>query len=134
MRVSQPISKRYHPKSGNKRKASETKMAYDEGVAQRLREIFAGRTDVVEKKMFGGLAFMVSGNMCCGVVGEELMTRVGPEQYEQALQQPFAREMNFTGKPMKGFVYVGVDGFTSDQALATWVTRCEQFVSTLPSK
>ena len=82
-------------------------MAYDEGVAQRLRDVFGDRTDVVEKRMFGGLAFMVSGNMCCGVVGKELMARVGPEQYEQALKEPYAREMDFTGKPMKGFVYVG---------------------------
>lgn len=57
-------------------------MAFDEGVAQRLREVFADRTDVVEKKMFGGIAFMVSGNMCCGVVGDELMARVGPGQHE----------------------------------------------------
>jgi len=109
-------------------------MAYDEGVAQRLREVFAGRTDVVEKKMFGGLAFMVAGNMCCGVVGEELMARVGPEQYGKALQEPHAREMDFTGKPMKGFVYVGVQGFASDDDLLSWVGRCEQFVTTLPAK
>ena len=109
-------------------------MAYDEGVAQRLREVFADRTDVIEKKMFGGIAFMVRGNMCCGVVGEELMTRVGPEQYEDALKEPYAREMDFTGKPMNGFIYVGVQGFASDKDLASWVERCEQFVSTLPSK
>jgi TfoX/Sxy family transcriptional regulator of competence genes len=109
-------------------------MAYDEGLAQRLRELFADRTDVVEKKMFGGIAFMVSGNMCCGVVGEELMARVGPEQYEDALKQPYAREMDFTGKPMNGFIYVGIQGFALDKDLAPWVERCEQFVSTLPEK
>ena len=109
-------------------------MAYDEGVAQRLREVFADRTDVIEKKMFGGIAFMVRGNMCCGVVGEELMVRVGPEQYEDALKEPYAREMDFTGKPMNGFIYVGVQGFASAKDLASWVERCEQFVSTLPSK
>lgn len=109
-------------------------MAYDEGVAQRLRELFAERTDIVEKKMFGGIAFMVAGNMCCGVVGEELMARVGPEQYEDALKKPYAREMDFTGKPMRGFVYVSVQGFASDADLQAWVARCEQFVSTLSSK
>ncbi|MDH3871358.1 MAG: TfoX/Sxy family protein [Gammaproteobacteria bacterium] len=109
-------------------------MAFDEGVAQRLREVFADRTDVVEKKMFGGIAFMVSGNMCCGVVGEELMARVGPGQYEKALKEPYAREMDFTGKPMKGFVYVDVQGFASDEDLESWVGRCEQFVDTLPPK
>ena len=109
-------------------------MAYDEGVAQRLRDVFGDRTDVVEKRMFGGLAFMVSGNMCCGVVGKELMARVGPEQYEQALKEPYAREMDFTGKPMKGFVYVGASGFAAFEDLQAWVARCVQFVSTLPAK
>jgi hypothetical protein len=109
-------------------------MAYDEGVAQRLREVFADRTDVIEKKMFGGIAFMVRGNMCCGVVGEELMARVGPEQYEDALKEPYAREMDFTGKPMNGFIYVGVQGFAADADLQAWVARCERFVSMLPAK
>ena len=63
-------------------------MAYDEGVAERLREVFAGQTDIVEKKMFGGMAFMHSGNMCCGVVNDVLMARVGPDSYEDALQKP----------------------------------------------
>jgi hypothetical protein len=109
-------------------------MAYDEGVAERLREIFAGREDVVEMKMFGGIAFMVSGNMCCGIIGEALMARVGPEQYEEALALPHAREMDFTGKPMKGFVYVEPEGFASDEDLNSWVDRCEQFIAGLPSK
>ena len=109
-------------------------MPYDEGVAERLREAFAGRTDVVEKKMFGGIAFMVSGHMCCGVIGEELMVRVGPEQYDRVLREPYARPMDFTGKPLKGFVYVGVNGFASDEDLESWITRCEQFVDTLPPK
>ncbi len=109
-------------------------MPFDEGVAQRLREIFADRTDVVEKKMFGGVAFMVSGNMCCGVLGQELMARVGPEQYIKALTEPYVREMDFTGKPLRGFVYVGVQGFAADEDLESWVGRCEQFVSTLSPK
>ena len=109
-------------------------MPFDEGVAQRLREVFADRTDVVEKKMFGGIAFMVSGNMCCGVIGDELMARVGPEQYTKVLKEPYVREMDFTGKPMKGFVYVGVHGFATDADLESWVGCCEQFVSKLPPK
>jgi TfoX/Sxy family transcriptional regulator of competence genes len=109
-------------------------MTYAEGVAERLREAFAGRTDVVEKKMFGGIAFMVSGHMCCGVIAEELMARVGPDQYDMALREPYTRQMDFTGKPMKGFVYVGVKGFASDEDLASWIRRCEQFVNTLPPK
>jgi TfoX/Sxy family transcriptional regulator of competence genes len=109
-------------------------MAFDEGLAQRLREIFADRGDIVEKKMFGGLAFMLCGNMCCGVNGEELMARVGPDQYASALKRPFAREMDFTGKPLKGFVYVAYQGIASDKDLAAWVERCEAFVSLLPAK
>lgn len=77
---------------------------------------------------------MVFGNMCCGVVGEELVARVGAEQYEEALKEPYAREMDFTGKPMNGFVYVGVQGLASDKDLESWVARCEKFVSTLPPK
>lgn len=109
-------------------------MAYDEGLVERLREAFGSRPDIVEKKMFGGLAFMLSGNMCCGVVGETLMARVGPTQYEAALLRPHAREMDFTGKAMKGFVYVGPRGFESDADLQSWVTLCEAFVDSLPRK
>ena len=77
-------------------------MAFDEGLAERLRGIFAGQMDVAEKKMFGGLAFMVRGSMCVGVTGDELMARVGPDQYDEALTLPHARHMHFTGKRMKG--------------------------------
>ena len=109
-------------------------MAYDEGVAQRIREIFAGRRDVKEKKMFGGLAFMVRGHMCCGVLGEKLMARVGPKRYAGVLKQAHAREMDFTGKPLNGFVYVDPPGFESDNRLRDWITLCEQFVASLPPK
>jgi hypothetical protein len=109
-------------------------MAYDEGVAERIREVFAGRTDVVEKKMFGGIAFMVSGHMCCGVEGHSLMARVGPEHYDDALNRPHAREMDFTGKPLRGFVFVEPKGFESDKDLVSWIAFCERFVSTLPPK
>lgn len=109
-------------------------MVYDEGVAERLREVFQDRSDVVEKKMFGGIAFMVGGHMCCGVTDDALMARVGPEQYEEALSRPYAREMDFTGKPMKGFVYVAPDGIAADEDLESWVATCEQFVAALPPK
>ena len=109
-------------------------MAFDEGVAQRLREIFAGRTDIVEKKMFGGVAFMHSGNMCCGVVDNVLMARVGPDAYKDALSRAHAREMDFTGKPLKGFIYVDPPGFAEDAELREWIGLCQAFTRTLPSK
>lgn len=109
-------------------------MAFDEGVAERIRECFAERYDIEEKKMFGGLAFMHNGNMCVGVVRDTLMARVGPEQYQQALKLPHAREMDFTGKPLKGFVYVEPEGFETDKELRAWIKRCENFTASLPAK
>jgi TfoX/Sxy family transcriptional regulator of competence genes len=109
-------------------------MAYDEGLAERLREIFTDRYDIDEKKMFGGIAFMLHGHMCCGIVNDTLMARVGPEQYDAALERPHAREMDFTGKAMKGFVYVDPPGYESDEDLRDWVALCESFVNSLPPK
>ena len=109
-------------------------MAYDEGVAQRLREAFSDEDHVVEKKMFGGIAFMHRGNVCCGVVGDELMLRVGAEAYDAALREPHARPMDFTGRPMRGMLYVGTDGFESDEALGAWLRRATAFTKTLPRK
>ncbi len=109
-------------------------MAYDEGLAERLTAYFEGRDDVSTRKMFGGICFMVSGHMCCGIVADTLMARVGAEQYEQALGRPHAREMDFTGKSMKGFVYVSPEGIENDEDLADWVSLCETFVRSLPPK
>ncbi len=109
-------------------------MAYDEGVAQRLREALSDEDDVVEKKMFGGIAFMHRGNMCCGVVGDELMVRVGADAYDTALREPHARPMDFTGRPMRGMLYVGTDGFESDEVLGAWLQRAMAFTKTLPPK
>ena len=109
-------------------------MAYDEKTAARLRELFIVRTDVVEKKMFGGLCFMVSGSMCCGLTEDGLMLRVGRDRYEEALAQPFARPMDFTGRPIAGMVYVDPKGYRTDAALKRWVQRGIEFVMTLPFK
>lgn len=84
--------------------------------------------------MFGGLAFMVNGHMCCGIVGENLVVRVGAEAYERALSQPHARAMDFTGRPMKGFVYVGPSGYRTAADLRKWVRKGLRFVSSLPAK
>ncbi len=109
-------------------------MAYSERLAERIRVVLGGRGDVVEKKMFGGLSFLVNGNMCCGVIGDELMARVGPDGYEAALERPHARPMDFTGKPLKGFVYVGLKGFATQAALESWIGLALDFVETLPAK
>lgn len=113
-------------------------MAYDEGLAQRIREIFEQQDniaiEIAEKKMFGGLAFMLAGNMCVGVVNDTLMARVGPEQYQDALHLPHAREMDFTGKPLKGFIYVDAEGIADDSDLQEWMTRCIAFAGSLPAK
>lgn len=109
-------------------------MAYDEGVAQRLREMLEGEPGIQEKHMFGGLAFMRRGNMCCDVVGDTLMARVGPDRYAGALNRPHARKMDFTGRPLNGFVYVAPAGFESDAELADWVALCVSFAGSLPVK
>ena len=108
-------------------------MAYDEGLAQRLREALTDQP-VKEKKMFGGIAFMLQGNMCCGVNDDELMARVGPEAYEESLAQPHARPMDFTGRPLKGYIYVAPAGFEDDEELQAWVDRCVRFARSLPAK
>jgi TfoX/Sxy family transcriptional regulator of competence genes len=109
-------------------------MAYDEGLAQRIREALDEREDVSERKMFGGLAFLLGGNLCVGIVGDELMVRVGPDAWAEALAEPHAREMDFTGRTMKGLVYVGTAGFEGDSDLEAWVGRGVAFAGALPPK
>ncbi len=109
-------------------------MAYDEGVVQRVREVLDDCEGISEKSMFGGIAFMIDGNMCCGIVDDNLMARVGPGEYKTALAKPFVRQMDFTGKAMKGFVYVAPAGFDSDDDLKCWVDMCLAFTETLPPK
>lgn len=109
-------------------------MAYDEGLAERVREQFQDRYDVEEKKMFGGLCFMVSNHMCCGIVKDTLMARVGPDNYKKCLVRKHASEMDFTGRAMKSMVYVSPEGVESDSELAEWVGICTDFVESLPAK
>ncbi len=109
-------------------------MAYDEGVAERLRDAYRQVLNVEEKKMFGGIAFMVGGHMSCGVVDDTLMVRVGPQLYADAMARPHAREMDFTGRSLKGFVYVAPEGFEEDEDLASWVRLSLDFVTSLPPK
>jgi len=109
-------------------------LGYDQSAAERVRRALSGRRDVVEKKMVGGLSFMVNGSMCCGVTGKALMVRVGPEARGRALAQPHVRPMEFAGRPLAGFVCVEPGGYTTDAALESWVQQGIDFVSTLPAK
>ena len=109
-------------------------MAYDEGLAERIREQLVDVTAVTEKKMFGGLSFLVQGNMACGVIGTDMVVRVGKEQYTEAMLHPHSREMDFTGRSMKGWVYVGEEGYERDVDLAEWVQMGVEHARSLPSK
>jgi TfoX/Sxy family transcriptional regulator of competence genes len=109
-------------------------MAYSEPLAERVRQALAGVADVREQKMFGGLAFMVGGNMTVGIVGEELMVRLGAEGADRALDEPQVRTMDFTGRPMSTMVLVEPAGVERDDALERWVSRAREFVATLPPK
>jgi len=108
-------------------------MAYDERLAERVRAVLKARRGITEKKMFGGLSFLLRGNMFCGIVADELMVRVGPDAYEAALAQRHARVMDFTGKPLRGYVYVAAAGIKG-AALRPWVERGLDFARTLPAK
>jgi TfoX/Sxy family transcriptional regulator of competence genes len=109
-------------------------MAYDEGLAERLRTVLSEEDGVAEKKMFGGLAFMVRGHMSVGIVKDDLMVRVSPDDYERWVKEPHARPMDFTGRPMKGFIYVDPRGYEDDADLERWVGRAVACASALPAK
>lgn len=109
-------------------------MAYDEALASRIRAALSDDAALSEKKMFGGLAFLHRGLMFVGVSGSKLMARVGKEHYRDSLSHSHVREMDFTGRPMHGYVYVDPQGLETDEQLAFWLHRCRQFVSTLPPK
>jgi TfoX/Sxy family transcriptional regulator of competence genes len=109
-------------------------LTYDTEAAERVRQLLSGRSDVVEKRMVGGLSFMVNGNMCCGITGTALMVRVGADGREQALREPHVRPMQFAGRILSGFICVEPAGFDSDDALTRWVQRGLDFASRLPAK
>ncbi len=109
-------------------------MPYSETLAQRIRSVLADQPGTWERKMFGGVAFMVNGNMCCGVIKDDMMVRVGPDRHEEALALPHARPMDFTHRPIKGMVYVDPVGVVADAALVEWVQRGLEFALSLPPK
>ncbi len=109
-------------------------MAYDPGLAQRIREVLGEHSGTSEKAMFGGLAFLVDGKMFVGINGETLMARVGPVRHAEVLTLPYVRPMDFTGRPMKGYVFVDPPGIERDEVLSDWVQWCKQFAASLPAK
>jgi hypothetical protein len=110
-------------------------MAYDEELAHRVRELLAGEDAVTEKAMFGGLAFMLRGNIAVGLSGSgELMVRVGPEGSDEALARPHTRVFDMTGRPMQGWILVAPEGVATDSELSEWVRRGVDFAATLPPK
>lgn len=109
-------------------------MAYSEELAERIREQMGIHDGVSERKMFGGLCFMVNGHMTVGIVDNKLMTRHDPDRDDEYMAMEHVTPMDFTGKPMKGKGYVLPDGIATDEALATWIGRCVEFVLTLPPK
>ena len=109
-------------------------MAYDVHLADRVRSILKYAGECSEKKMFGGLAFMVNGRMCCGVLKTDLVLRLTPEEAEAALREAHTRPMDFTGKPMKSMIYVSAIGTDSDQALSKWVESAVKFAQGVPPK
>ena len=109
-------------------------MAYDPVLAERIRAELSRHVEFTEKKMFGGLSFLVNGNMCCGITGSDLVLRLTPEGVERALEQAHTRPMDFTGKPMKSMVYVSAEGTTSVVGLRRWISTAAGTTRELPPK
>lgn len=109
-------------------------MAYDEGLAQRLREQMDGVAGLAERRMFGGLAFMLNGNLACGVMGSDLVVRGGPDEHDAWLAEPGVRPFDFTGRPMRGWLVVDSETVADDEDLAAWVGRGVGYAKTLPAK
>lgn len=108
-------------------------MAYNEKLAERIRSELSG-LPFVEKKMFGGIAFLLHGNMACGAREEVIMVRVDPEKYDALVEKPHARPFDLTGRPMKGWLVVGEPGYKTDKQLSDWVKEGVEYALTLPPK
>ena|SRR6516225_3402728 len=109
-------------------------MAFDESLASRIRDTLARRKGVQEKKMFGGVGFLLNGNMLVGVWKDSLIVRLGPDEGEVALREPHVKEFDITGRPMKGWVLVEAEGVEGDDQLSGWIQRAVKFVGALPAK
>jgi TfoX/Sxy family transcriptional regulator of competence genes len=109
-------------------------MAYSESLATRVRDTLGRKRNLVEKKMFGGVGFLLRGNMCVGIWKSSLIVRLDPEKYDDALAEPHAREFDITGRPMRGWVLIDPEGLEEDRDLRAWIERGLEFVGTLPGK
>jgi len=109
-------------------------MAYNEALANRTRKVLARKRGITEKAMFGGLSFLLNGKMVCGILKNDLVVRAHPNESDTLLKKPHVRLMDFTGRPMKGFLYVGPGGYKTDRNLREWVERGLEFVSSLSAK
>lgn len=109
-------------------------MAYNEDLAQKVRSQVGKVSGLTEKKMFGGIAFVLNGNMACGVNGENLIVRVGPEKHAEAEKQPHTKAFDMTGRPMKGWIAVDAKGREKDQDLKKWIDMGVQYAKSLPKK
>lgn len=109
-------------------------MAYSEALADDIRARIGGRSGLVEKQMFGGIAFMIDGNMAVGVTGEELMVRVGKDAHDEAVALPGARIFDMSARPMKGWIVVASEGIADEADLDAWIERGVRFAETLPPK
>ncbi len=109
-------------------------MAYNESSAQRIRNQMQKNPGFVEKKMFGGICFLLNGNMACGIRNDDIIVRVGKEAYEDCLALPHTRQFDITGRPMTGWVMVSSEGYQSDAELKSWLQRGIDFAKTLPPK
>jgi TfoX/Sxy family transcriptional regulator of competence genes len=109
-------------------------MAFNEALAERVRQGLSRRKNVEEKKMFGGVGFLLNGNMLVGVWKDSLIVRLGPDNYDDALLEPHVEEFDITGRAMKGWVLVKSEGIGNEKQLTDWIERATKFVKTLPRK
>jgi TfoX/Sxy family transcriptional regulator of competence genes len=109
-------------------------MAFDESLAERIRKRLVRRKNIAEKKMFGGIGFLLNGNMLVGVWKDSLIARIDPDETDEALKEPHAKVFDITGRPMKGWVLVGPEGVENDDQLSEWIQRAVKFSATLPAK
>ena len=109
-------------------------MAYNEELAMRMRKILKSGSGVIEKKMFGGIGFLVNGNMACGVNKQDLILRLSQNDFEEIIKRSFARIFDMTGRPMKGWILISSEGYKSDKLLGEWIEKAMNFARSLPPK